>query len=86
MWLNIYVCSLLIFSLFLTVDTYSQGDGTDIIGSEVPEFTGLSWLNTEPLTIKGLQGKVVLIRFWLVDCPYCYNSAPSLVEFHEKYS
>jgi len=58
----------------------------DIIGTKAPEFEGLIWLNTEPLTINDLEGKVVLVRFWLVGCPFCINSAPSLVEFHKKYS
>ncbi len=65
---------------------YVPKDGVDIIGTRAPEFEGLTWLNTEPLTINDLEGKVVLVRFWLVGCPFCINSAPSLVEFHKKYS
>jgi len=65
---------------------YEPKDGVDIIGTKAPQFEGLTWLNTKPLTIGGLKGKVVLIRFWLVGCPFCLNSAPALVEFHKKYS
>ena len=65
---------------------YKPKDGVDIIGTKAPEFEGLTWLNSEPLTIDDLEGKVVLIRFCLVGCPFCINSAPSLVEFHKKYA
>jgi len=65
---------------------YVPKDGVDIIGTRAPAFEGLTWLNSEPLTIDELKGKVVLVRFWLVGCPYCTNSAASLVEFHKKYT
>ena len=30
-----------------------------------PEFAaGLDWLNTPPLTIAGLRGKLVILDFW----------------------
>src|SRR3989344_1780758 len=36
---------------------------------EVPEFTGIAkWLNSDPLTIQRLRGKVVLIDFWTYSC------------------
>ena len=80
-----YKCLLLAALLSLSGVTYAQTDGSDIIGTEAPEFRSLTWINTDPISINDLRGKVVLIRFWLVDCPYCYNSAPSLVEFNNEY-
>ncbi len=61
-------------------------EGLELIGTKAPPLKGLTWLNTKPLTIEGLSGKVVLIRFWLVGCPLCTRTAPSLVELNEKYS
>ncbi len=29
-----------------------------------PEITQGEWFNSDPLTIAGLQGKVVLVEFW----------------------
>lgn len=60
-------------------------EGSELIGTKAPDLSGLTWLNSEPLGIKELRGKVVLIRFWLIDCPYCENTAPSLVELYDKY-
>jgi thiol-disulfide isomerase/thioredoxin len=42
-----------------------------------PDFThtGASdWLNSEPLTLAALKGKVVLVEFWAFDCVNCLNS------------
>lgn len=44
-----------------------------------PEFTHgdkEDWINSEPLSINDLQGKVVLIDFWTFDCWNCYRSFP----------
>lgn len=60
-------------------------EGSELIGTQAPELSGLNWLNTEPLQIGDLKGNVVLIRFWLIGCPFCENTAPSLVELHQKY-
>ena len=35
------------------------------VGDSASEFTGIEqWLNSEPLTMEGLRGKVVLVDFW----------------------
>ena len=35
-----------------------------LVGNEAPEFQGISnWINSEPLTMEDLRGKVVLIDF-----------------------
>ena len=62
---------LLLFLPFLQAFSAVTNEGQDIIGTKAPEFEDLIWLNTEPITIEELRVKVVLIRFWLVDCPYC---------------
>jgi thiol-disulfide isomerase/thioredoxin len=46
-----------------------------------PEFTHTSpqeWINSEPLMLSDLHGKVVLIDFWTFDCWNCYRSFPWL--------
>jgi thiol-disulfide isomerase/thioredoxin len=38
----------------------------------------MAWLNTKPLSLPDLRGKVVLIRFWTNTCPFCEATAPAL--------
>lgn len=33
-------------------------------GRIAPEITGKDWLNSKPLTIRDLKGRVVLVEFW----------------------
>ena len=84
---NLNILFLLIFLILpQQILSYETKEGLDIIGTKAPEFENLIWLNTEPITIEELKGIVVLIRFWLVDCPYCTNTAPALVELYNKYN
>jgi thiol-disulfide isomerase/thioredoxin len=42
-----------------------------------PEFThaqASDWVNSDPLTLAALKGKVVLVEFWAFDCVNCLNS------------
>ena len=33
-------------------------------GQVAPEITGGPWINSEPLTLSSLRGRVVLVEFW----------------------
>ena len=51
-----------------------------------PEFQDVSqWLNSDPITIESLKGKVVLIDFWTFGCINCVNTLPYLTNWYEKY-
>jgi thiol-disulfide isomerase/thioredoxin len=51
-----------------------------------PEFTGVDkWLNSEPLTMQQLRGKVVLVDFWTYTCINCINTLPYVKAWHQKY-
>lgn len=51
-----------------------------------PEFAGIDkWLNSEPLTMQQLRGKVVLVDFWTYTCINCINTLPYAKAWHEKY-
>lgn len=42
-----------------------------------PEFTHSrpdDWINSPPLTLAALKGKVVLVEFWAFECVNCLNS------------
>ena len=60
--------------------------GDNLIGSKAPEWNNKDWLNSKPLQLADLRGKVVLIRFFMEsNCPMCRASAPHLNEFHRLY-
>ena len=54
--------------------------------SPAPEFAGISrWLNSEPLDMTKLRGKVVLVDFWTYSCINCAHTLPALVKWHRAY-
>ena len=54
---------------------------------KAPELAGTQeWLNSNPLSISGLRGKVVLVDFWTYSCINCIRTLPYLESWHEKYS
>lgn len=51
-----------------------------------PEFVGLqNWINSEPLSMEKLKGKVVLIDFWTYSCINCIRTLPYITEWDRKY-
>ncbi len=51
-----------------------------------PEFVGIShWLNSPPLTMAGLRGKVVLIDFWTYSCINCLRTLPYVTKWYDTY-
>ena len=51
-----------------------------------PDFTGNDrWFNSEPLTLAGLRGRVVLIDFWTYTCINCIRTLPHLVAWDKPY-
>ncbi len=77
--------AMLMFACLSYGEGWQPREGAELIGKQAPEFEGLQWLNSEPLRLKDLRSKVVLIRFWLMGCPFCVNTAPALNELYEDY-
>jgi thiol-disulfide isomerase/thioredoxin len=51
-----------------------------------PDFTGIDgWLNSTPLTLADLRGKVVLIDFWTFSCVNCVRTIPHLKVLYDSY-
>jgi thiol-disulfide isomerase/thioredoxin len=60
--------------------------GTPQNSATAPEFTGIdTWLNSEPLTIRQLRSKVVLVQFWTYTCINCINTLPYVRSWNQKY-
>lgn len=51
-----------------------------------PEFQNIdTWLNSQPLKLSELRGKVVLVDFWTYTCINCLNHLPYVKDWNEKY-
>jgi len=55
--------------------------------NKAPEFIteGEQWLNSQPLTLADLKGKIVLIKFWTFMCSWCQKDLPGIMELEKKY-
>jgi thiol-disulfide isomerase/thioredoxin len=54
-------------------------------GQKAPEITSPAWVNSEPLSLKALRGKVVLVEFWTFGCYNCRNVEPQIKAWHKRY-
>ncbi|HEY7561652.1 MAG TPA: cytochrome c biogenesis protein DipZ [Gaiellaceae bacterium] len=51
-----------------------------------PEFRGIDrWINSEPLSLERLRGKVVLVDFWTYSCINCLRTLAHLRSWYEAY-
>jgi len=50
-----------------------------------PELSNGIWINSDPLTLKGLHGRVVLIEFWTFACYNCRNTLPTVKKWDAQY-
>lgn len=52
---------------------------------QTPEFSGDVWINSPPLTMERLRGKVVLIDFWEYTCINCIRTFADNKKWWERY-
>jgi thiol-disulfide isomerase/thioredoxin len=63
----------------------SRGSGLTDYG-KAPDFAGVTkWLNSGPLTLASLRGRVVLIDFWTYTCINCIRTLPHLTAWDRTY-
>jgi thiol-disulfide isomerase/thioredoxin len=57
-----------------------------IPATPAPEFKEITgWANSQPLCIKGLKGKVVIIDCWTYTCIFCLRTIPMMRRLQQKY-
>jgi thiol-disulfide isomerase/thioredoxin len=54
--------------------------------SNAQELTPGDWINSTPLNLKDLRGRVVLVDFWTFGCINCRNTIPSINRWHDRYA
>lgn len=65
-------------------NTFSNA--SDLIGQPAPELAMGQWINSPPLQLEKLRGRVVLIHFWNHRCPYCVKSISYLKDWNNKFA
>lgn len=53
---------------------------------QAPPIAGIdAWINSSPLTLTDLKGKVVLIDFWTYSCINCLRTLPYIKSWYARY-
>ena len=67
----------------IAADTLQNGVETPY---PAPSIEGIErWINSDPLTIESLKGKVVLVDFWTYSCINCIRTLPYITAWDSKY-
>jgi cytochrome c biogenesis protein CcdA/thiol-disulfide isomerase/thioredoxin len=67
-----------------TVDVSGSASGS--APAMLPDLSGATpWINSPPLTLGSLRGKVVLVDFWTYSCINCLRTLPYIKAWNEKY-
>ena len=70
----------------LSASTHPAADPQLAVEGNLPALEGgLGWINSEPLTVSGLRGKVTLIEFWTYTCINWRRQLPYVRAWAEKY-
>jgi thiol-disulfide isomerase/thioredoxin len=81
------IARLLIGLLLTTGIAWAQHPDDAFVGQKAPEIKGDNiWINSSPLKLESLRGKVVLVDFWAYDCPFCAEAMPHVLDLYKKYA
>jgi thiol-disulfide isomerase/thioredoxin len=58
--------------------SYTQASGLSLKG-------GIAWINSGPISLAELRGKIVLLDFWTFCCINCHHILPDLAKLEAKY-
>src|SRR5262245_45304727 len=59
---------------------------TAMQGKTAPPLTVTNWINSKPLKLADLKGKVVVLEFWGTWCTTCLSLVPHHNELAKKYA
>jgi cytochrome c biogenesis protein CcdA/thiol-disulfide isomerase/thioredoxin len=66
-------------------DGIAQGEVLADYGP-APEFEGIqAWINSQPVTMASLRGKVVVLDFWTYSCINCLRTLPHVKAWYDAY-
>jgi thiol-disulfide isomerase/thioredoxin len=64
---------------------HDPDSGAELLGRPAPAWTFERWVRGGPLTLEGLRGKVVLVRWWTDGCHYCRTTLPVLESLRREH-
>lgn len=87
-----YLCSIVLLGLIVWATAGSVATSRAQLlkpgmTAPAPEFRGVTqWVNSDPLTMAKLRGKVVLVHFWTNGCYNCVNNYPHYKAWQKRYA
>lgn len=57
-----------------------------LIGQPAPEILVKHWINSDPLSLESLRGRVLLLEFWATWCRSCTEVFPKVKRLHEEHA
>ncbi len=73
----------------MSLDDFAAANAAVKLGAgegSLASFDGATeWINSRPLTLADLRGKVVLVQFWTFACYNCLNALPHVKALEAKY-
>ncbi|MFN2493149.1 MAG: redoxin domain-containing protein [Pyrinomonadaceae bacterium] len=64
---------------------YPAYESSASAAADAPELATGDWINSEPLKLKDLRGRVVLVEFWTFGCYNCRNTLPFIKRWDDRY-
>ena len=78
------VAILAVAASLLLLNSCSGGKEAIRVGDTVASFSGTD-IEGRPFSLKNYMGNPVILRFFLIDCPYCKADTPVFNMFFKKY-
>ena len=74
-------------SAALLCPSVARAGGAELDGQPAPEIQLTDGLNgaSASTTLASLRGKVVLVKFWLTNCPICRGTLPDFQALNDRY-
>lgn len=68
------------------IDRGDDADAAKLVGTKAPPLPELRWLDGRSRSLDALAGKVVVIRSFTNECPFCASTLPSLEALQKRYA